>query len=79
MITWATICWTYIRFHAGMKAQGIDRKSLPYVAPLQPYATWYALIFICVILFFNGFAVFLQPVFDIVSRFFFVFVDLCFS
>jgi amino acid permease len=42
LLTWFGICYTYIRFYAGMKAQGIDRKSLPFSSPLQPYAAWYA-------------------------------------
>lgn len=28
-----------------MKAQGIDRATLPYRAPLQPYASYYGLVF----------------------------------
>lgn len=28
---------TYLRFHQGTKAQGINRNIFPYVAPLQPY------------------------------------------
>ena len=35
---------TYIRFYAGMKVQGIDRKTLPYYTNLQPYAAWYGVI-----------------------------------
>ena len=35
---------TYIRFYRGLKAQGIDRRSLPYHSPLQPFASWYAAI-----------------------------------
>lgn len=44
LMTWFGISITYIRFHAGFKAQGFDRKSLPYASPLQPYAAWYAAI-----------------------------------
>jgi amino acid transporter len=112
LISWAAICWTYIRFYngrsfidyetqsseprhisfIGMKAQGIDRSTLPYRAPLQPYAAYYALTvrisschlqiyshtplkhspqislclqFILVILFFNGFSVFIDGQFDV--------------
>lgn len=49
LITWAGIAYTYIRFYNGCKAQGIDRSEFPYRAPFQPYAAYYALIFICVI------------------------------
>lgn len=34
---------TYLRFYAGMKAQGIDRSTLPFRSPLQPYAAYYGL------------------------------------
>ncbi|KAI5477898.1 amino acid transmembrane transporter [Pseudohyphozyma bogoriensis] len=57
---WAGICWTYIRFYNGLKVQGIDRSELPYRAPLQPYLSYYAMIFCLIILFFNGFAVFIH-------------------
>lgn len=52
------ICWTYLRFHKSLRLQGVDRNTLAYKAPLQPYLTWYALIFVCIILFFNGWEVF---------------------
>ncbi len=42
--SWFGIAVTYIRFHRGLKAQGIDRKTLPYRSPLQPFAGWYAAI-----------------------------------
>ena len=44
LLTWFGISFTYTRFYAGMKAQGIDRKSLPFYSPLQPFAAWYAAI-----------------------------------
>jgi yeast amino acid transporter len=42
LLTWFGICYTYTRFYAGMKAQGIDRQTLPFTSPLQPFAAWYA-------------------------------------
>jgi amino acid transporter len=44
LMTWFGISYTYIRFYAGMKAQGIDRKTLPFSSPLQPYAAWYGAV-----------------------------------
>jgi amino acid permease len=41
-------------FMRALKAQGIDRNTLPYKAPFQPYASWFALIFTGIVLFFNG-------------------------
>ena len=51
LLTWFGISYTYIRFYAGMKAQGIDRKTLPFSSSLQPYAAWYAAIWCLVICF----------------------------
>lgn len=44
LITWFGICVTYIRFYAGLKAQGIDRTTLPYYTRVQPFAAWYGAI-----------------------------------
>ncbi|BGP33941.1 hypothetical protein JCM10296v2_005750 [Rhodotorula toruloides] len=60
LITWAGICLTYIRFHRGLRAQGIDRTLLPYKSPMQPFAAYFGLIFACIVLFFNGWSVFLK-------------------
>jgi amino acid transporter len=51
LMTWFGIAFTYLRFYAGMKAQGIDRKTLPFTSPLQPFAAWYAAIGCLVICF----------------------------
>ncbi|KAJ6510097.1 amino acid permease, partial [Mycena vitilis] len=60
MMTWFGICVTYLRFYAGMKAQGYDRKDLPFASKFQPFAAWYALCFCLLICFFSGWAVFLD-------------------
>ncbi|KAJ7179428.1 amino acid permease [Mycena filopes] len=59
LLTWFGICVTYIRFYKGMKAQGYDRKHLPFASSLQPFAAWYALVFCVIIIFFSGWATFL--------------------
>ncbi|GAA5896954.1 hypothetical protein JCM6882_007315 [Rhodosporidiobolus microsporus] len=64
LITWGAICVTYIRFYHGAKAQGFDRSTIPYRAPLQPYLTYFALVMICLILFFSKFAVFVNGHWD---------------
>lgn len=51
LMTWFGICVTYLRFYAGLKAQGFDRRDLPYATVLQPYAAWYGLIFCLVVCF----------------------------
>ncbi|RPD78096.1 amino acid permease [Lentinus tigrinus ALCF2SS1-7] len=58
--SWFGIAITYIRFYRGLKAQGIDRKTLPYKSPLQPFAGWYAAIGCFVVALFSGWSVFLK-------------------
>ena len=41
-----------------MRSQGVSRSRLPYRAPLQPYATWLAMVIIILILIFCGFSAF---------------------
>ena len=52
LMTWFGISVIYVRFYAGMKAQGFDRSTLPFVAPFQPYLGWYAVsstLFVCIV------------------------------
>jgi len=60
LMTWFGIAFTYVRFYAGLKAQGYDRSKLPFYSRLQPYAAWYVIISTLVICFFSGFKVFLR-------------------
>lgn len=60
MMGWFGISFTYLRFYAGMKAQGISRDSLPYKAPFQPYAAWFTVISTLTVCFFSGISVFLK-------------------
>lgn len=51
---------TWIRFNAGLKAQGLDRKTfLPYTSRYQPFAAWYALIMSILVLGISGYTLFL--------------------
>ena len=59
LITWDIILITYVRFYRGLAYHGIDRDALPYKAPLQPYASYFGIFFINLIILFNGFQVFL--------------------
>ncbi|KAF7716441.1 Amino acid/polyamine transporter I family protein [Penicillium ucsense] len=60
LIAWATLCFCYVRFHAAMKAQGVSRDTLPWKAPLQPYAAWVGFIGSTIITLVAGFPVFLK-------------------
>lgn len=44
LTSWFGIAVTYIRFHHGLRVQGVDRQTLPYRSPFQPFAAWYAAI-----------------------------------
>ncbi|THH27767.1 hypothetical protein EUX98_g6416 [Antrodiella citrinella] len=60
LMSWFGICVTYIRFYEGMKAQGMDRTKLPYLASFQPYTAYYGAgvsLFICIM---SGWNVFLK-------------------
>ncbi|KAG9081339.1 hypothetical protein FS749_007735 [Ceratobasidium sp. UAMH 11750] len=37
LMPWFGISFTYVRFYAGLKAQGFDRSTLPYASKLHPY------------------------------------------
>ncbi|QPC70570.1 hypothetical protein HYE68_001322 [Fusarium pseudograminearum] len=43
------------RFHSALKAQGIDRPSLVFKAPFQPYLAWFSMFYFGVIIVFSGF------------------------
>jgi amino acid transporter len=50
LLTWFGIAVTYLRFYKGMNAQNFDRTKLPYYTNLQPYAAWYAVCSISIIM-----------------------------
>ncbi len=60
LVGWMTICTVYLRFYYGCKAQGIDRSSLPWKAPFQPYAAWLSLTSFLVLLLTGGYTCFLH-------------------
>lgn len=65
LITWDIILITYVRFYKGLAYHGIDRDTLPYKAPFQPYASYFGIFFINLIILFNGFQVFLSGSWDV--------------
>ncbi|KAI8097199.1 amino acid permease [Halteromyces radiatus] len=64
LITWTCIGITYLRFYYGMKAQGIDRNTLPFKSPLQPFFGYYVVITTTFINLFSGWSVFLEGHWD---------------
>ncbi|KAK2812444.1 hypothetical protein FQN50_001445 [Emmonsiellopsis sp. PD_5] len=51
---------TYIFFYRAMKAQGIDRKTLPYVGRFQPYTSYLAVASMFIMIFLIGFDLFID-------------------
>lgn len=60
LIAWATITFTFIRYHKACKIQGFDRNTLAFKAPLQPYLSYASCIMTCIVIFFNGYYLFLR-------------------
>jgi amino acid transporter len=58
LFTWCSICIAYIQFHKALKAQGVDRNTLVFKSPFQPYTAWFAFFYFAIIILFNGFDVF---------------------
>jgi amino acid transporter len=58
LFTWCCICVAYLRFRSALLAQGVNRDTLVFKSPFQPYTAWFALIYFSIIILFNGFAVF---------------------
>lgn len=63
MLSWSCILYTGLRWQKGLAAQGIDRATLPYRAPFQPYLSYYGLCVSIMVLIFGGFTAFM-PEFD---------------
>ncbi|KAI4191435.1 MAG: hypothetical protein L6R41_000086 [Letrouitia leprolyta] len=58
LFTWMSISVAYIRFYDALNAQGIDRNTLVFKSPFQPYTAYFSLVFFAIITIFNGFYVF---------------------
>ncbi|KAH8928378.1 hypothetical protein BT69DRAFT_1212937 [Atractiella rhizophila] len=64
LITWWCILLTYLRFYVGLKQRKMDRDTFPYKAPFQPWGTYFSIYFITLVIFLNGFDVFLKGNFN---------------
>ncbi|EXJ77813.1 AAT family amino acid transporter, partial [Capronia epimyces CBS 606.96] len=60
LLTWMSICIAYIRFRKAQSVQGFEMVDLGLRPRLQPYLAWASLVFFVVIVFFNGFEVFIR-------------------
>jgi yeast amino acid transporter len=58
LIVWASVSYTYLCFYRALKYNGIDRDTLPFKSPMQPFLAYFAICFSLTIAFFNGFDAF---------------------
>lgn len=58
LFTWCSICIAYIQFRKALIAQNVDRNTLIFKSPFQPYTAYFSLVYFTLIIIFNGFAVF---------------------
>lgn len=65
VLNYTIIATTYIFFYRATRAQGVDRATLPYYGYGQPYCAWIALVYMALIVFVNGYAVFLPGHWDV--------------
>ncbi|BEI83725.1 hypothetical protein CcaverHIS002_0403290 [Cutaneotrichosporon cavernicola] len=66
LLCWWAILLSYLRYYYGLKKQGLTRDS-PYLAPWQPWLSWYGFIWFSLIIIFCGFTVFLKGNWDTAS------------
>ena len=64
LINFAVMCFTFLMWYRALKAQGIDRNSLPYKSIGQPYVAIYGLAWTFVMAFVGGYTVFLPGFWD---------------
>lgn len=65
LINFGVVCATYLRWYEALKAQGVERRGLPYRARWQPAAAWYGLVGAGTMAFVGGYTVFLPGKWDV--------------
>ena len=64
LLNFAAMCLTFIKWYNALKAQGIDRRTLPYRGWFQPYAAYTAMVATLILTLFGGYYVFLDGQWD---------------
>ncbi|KAL1599605.1 general amino acid permease agp2 [Paraconiothyrium brasiliense] len=60
LINFSVMCFTFLAFYKACHVQGLDRNSLPFKAPLMPYAAYYGLVGTFIMAFVGGYTVFID-------------------
>ncbi|RDW64085.1 amino acid transporter-like protein [Coleophoma crateriformis] len=76
IIDYICMCITYIFFYRAMKAQGFDRKDLPYIGWYQPYCAWFGLGTMTFTVIMYGYSTFLPGWWNVGT--FFSYYTMCF-
>ncbi|KAK7892424.1 hypothetical protein LTR67_007521 [Exophiala xenobiotica] len=58
ILTYTGMLWTFIGWFRALKAQGVDRNTLPYKSPFAPYSAYFALVIGWLTMIFIGFDTF---------------------
>ncbi len=71
LCTYVVIFLVYFKFRKAIVAQGFGFESMYYITPynLQPWASYFGFLMVCLILFFNGFWVFFPGKFTVSDLF----------
>lgn len=69
IIDYIVMCVTYLCFYKACKAQGLDRRTLPYFGWCQPYCAWIGLVGMTTIVFVYGYSTFLPGGWSLTSFF----------
>jgi len=59
IIDYICMCIIYLYFYRAIKAQGLDRKDLPYIGWGQPYCAWIGLVTMTLTVALYGYTTFL--------------------
>ncbi|KAF2261271.1 general amino acid permease-like protein AGP2 [Lojkania enalia] len=65
VLNFITMCITYLAFYKACKAQGLDRRTLPYTGWFQPYSAWIGLVGLTMVVFVYGYSTFLPGNFTV--------------
>lgn len=69
VIDYIIICTTYLFFYRALRAQNIDRRTLPYYGYFQPYSAWIALVWMIFVVTTYGYSTFLPGNWSVSSFF----------
>ncbi|KAK2741075.1 hypothetical protein FQN55_008479 [Onygenales sp. PD_40] len=67
LLNFCAVSFTFIRFKKAMDAQGVDRNSLPFKSPWQPFLAYYSGIATFIMAFVGGYTVFLPGYWSVPS------------